>query len=161
MAISRERITFRPEDAGDAAFLFRLYASTREDELAQVPWPAEQKAAFLRQQFEAQTIHYKKNYSDADYAVILLDGRPIGRLYRHENGDDLRIMDIALLPEARGQGIGEMLLREILDGAAARGHVVSIHVEQFNPALHLYERLGFVKAGEYGVYYLMEWRRAT
>ena len=159
--VNRARITFRPESADDAEFLFRLYASTRQSEMEMVPWSAEAKETFLRQQFEAQTDHYQKNYDGAEYSIILLDGRPIGRLYLHQTSGDLRIVDIALVPDVRGQGIGAMLLREILDRAAAEGNIVSIHVEQFNPALHLYERLGFTKVSAYGVYFLLEWRAAT
>ncbi|HYH07462.1 MAG TPA: GNAT family N-acetyltransferase [Thermoanaerobaculia bacterium] len=154
----RDRITFRPERPEDEPFLYRLYVSTREPEMRMVDWPAEQKTAFLRQQFGAQTAHYKTHYADADYSIIVLDGAPAGRLYLHQRGDDLRIMDILLAPEHRGSGIGTVLLKEILDRAAASGHSVSIHVEQDNPALRLYERLGFRQIDTFGVYLLMEWK---
>ena len=158
--ISRERITFRPETEEDTPFVLRLYASTRQPEMDAVPWPAEEKERFVLQQFEAQRLHYRKYYSDAELLIVQLDGLPIGRLYLHRTGNDLLIIDISLMPEVRGQGLGGMLLREIQDRAAA-GEVVSIHVEQFNPALHLYQRLGFVKVKTYGVYDLMEWRPAS
>jgi ribosomal protein S18 acetylase RimI-like enzyme len=154
----RDRISFRPETDADSEFLYRLYASTREQEMGMVPWPDEQKEEFVRSQFAAQTTHYKKNYTEADYSIILLDGEPAGRLYLHQEPDDVRIMDIAVAPEHRGSGIGTMLLQEILDRAAADGHSVSIHVEQFNSAMRLYERLGFRTIDENGVYYLMKWR---
>lgn len=152
------QITLRPETGNDRELLFRLYAGTREEELKAVDWSDAQKEAFLRSQFEAQTAHYRKNYVGAQYSIILLDGVPVGRLYLHQSPGDLRIMDIALVPEARGGGIGGGLLRGILDRAGAKGDAVSIHVEQFNPALRLYERLGFRRVGEHGVYYLLEWR---
>jgi ribosomal protein S18 acetylase RimI-like enzyme len=155
----RERITFRPETGHDTEFLYRIYASTREQEMQMlVDWSDEQKEAFVRDQFAAQTNHYQKNYVDAEYSIIQLDGAPAGRLYLHQDPGDLRIMEIALAPEYRGIGIGTMLLREIMDRAAAAGDIVSIHVEQFNPALRLYERLGFEAVKENGPYYLMEWR---
>src|SRR5947208_224160 len=97
--VDRARIAFRPESPDDLQFLFRLYASTRQQEIDVVPWSAEQKETFLRNQFEAQTLHYQKNYEGAEYLIVLLDARPIGRLYLHQNPHDLRIMDIALLPE--------------------------------------------------------------
>ncbi|HEY0156894.1 MAG TPA: GNAT family N-acetyltransferase [Thermoanaerobaculia bacterium] len=156
--MKRERISFRPETDDDAELLYRIYASTREQEMQMVPWTDEQKEQFLRSQFAAQTVHYRTNYNGAEYSIILLDGQPVGRLYRHLSRDDLRIMDISIAPEHRGSGIGTLLLREILDDAAARGHSVSIHVERFNPALQLYERLGFRTIDESGVYYLLEWR---
>jgi ribosomal protein S18 acetylase RimI-like enzyme len=154
----RDRISFRPETDEDSEFLYRLYASSREQEMQVVPWTDEQKEEFLRGQFHAQTTHYKKNYTEADYSIILLDGEPAGRLYLHQEPKDIRIMDIVVAPEHRGNGIGTMLLQEILERARAAGHSVSIHVEQFNPALHLYERLGFQSIDSNGVYNLMEWR---
>jgi len=154
----RDRISFRPERPEDEPFLYRLYVSTREPEMRMVTWPDEQKAAFLRQQFEAQTLHYKTHYANAEYSIVLYDGKPAGRLYLHQQPTDLRIMEVLLAPEYRGSGIGTMLLRDILDRAAAAGHSVSIHVEQENPARALYERLGFRQIDTFGVYLLMEWK---
>jgi GNAT superfamily N-acetyltransferase len=151
-------ITFRPETDDDIDFTARLYASTREEELRPVDWPAEQKAAFLRQQFDAQRLHYRTQYENAEYSIILDGHEPIGRLYIHRSADDIRVMDIALLPEYRGRGIGSMLMKKIIDAAAANGQSVSIHVEIFNPAMRMYERLGFRHIDTYGVYHLMEWR---
>lgn len=142
----------------DLPLLERVYASTRTEELAQTDWDDAQKAAFLGFQFRAQHEHYTTHYADADFFIIEHRQVPVGRLYLHWRSDDLRIVDVALLPEARGHGIGEALLRALLDAAAARGHGVSIHVEQMNPAMRLYARLGFRKAGEHGIYHLMEWR---
>lgn len=159
--ISRERIAFRPETEQDTPFVHRLYASTRQPEMDSVPWSDQEKDAFVLQQFEAQRSHYRQHYADAELLIILLDGRPVGRLYLHRVDNDLLIIDISLMPDVRGQGLGGMLLREIQERAAADGNVVSIHVEQFNPALHLYQRLGFVKIKSYGVYDLMEWRPAS
>lgn len=152
-----ESISFRPETDDDLDFLFALYASTREEEMKIVPWTAEQKDGFLRQQFGAQRTHYRGNYRDADYRIILRDGVAIGRLYLHQMPGDLRIMDIALVPAARGGGLGSALLREILEAAGERGDTVSIHVEQYNPAYRLYRRLGFVDVEQNGPYMLMRW----
>jgi len=157
----RDRISFRPERPEDEPFLYRLYVSTREREMGYVTWPDEQKTVFLRQQFSAQTHHYRTNYANAEYSIILLDGAPAGRLYLNRKPTDVRIMDILLAPEYRGSGIGTVLLHEILEKAAAAGQSVSIHVEQDNPALRLYERLGFRQIDAFGVYLLMEWKRGT
>jgi len=154
----RETITFRPETDEDLEFLCRLYMSTREEEMKMVPWTNEEKLAFLIQQFQAQRSHYRANYDGAEYLLILENGVPIGRLYLHRQPDDHRIMDIALKPEHRKRGIGGMLMQELIDEAREKGAIVSIHVEYNNPAMHLYERLGFQKKDTYGVYHLMEWR---
>jgi ribosomal protein S18 acetylase RimI-like enzyme len=137
-------------------FLLALYATTREDELKQVPWTAEQKAAFVHQQFWAQHTHWHENYTDTTWDLVLVDGVPAGRLYVARWPEDIRIVDIALMPEHRGAGLGTRMIREIFAEGDASGRKVSIHVEIFNPARRLYERLGFVQAGEHGVYLLME-----
>lgn len=149
-------VTLRPATDADLDFLHRLYATTREDELTQVPWTDEQKAAFVSQQFHAQHQYWHENYTDTSWDVVLLDGEPVGRLYVARWPDDIRVVDIALMPAHRGGGLGTRLLRGILAEGDASGRKVSIHVEIFNPARALYERLGFVQAEEKGVYLLME-----
>jgi ribosomal protein S18 acetylase RimI-like enzyme len=157
---ARDRIRFRQEKDADIPFIAALYRTTREDELKLVDWSEEQKSQFAQMQFEAQRRHYRENYPGADFLVVTLDHEPIGRLYLYQMQGELRIMDIALMPEHRGRGIGAMLLREIHASAAGRGDFVSIHVEQFNPALHLYHRLGYETAEVVGPYFLMHWRPA-
>jgi ribosomal protein S18 acetylase RimI-like enzyme len=149
--------TLRPVAPDDEAFLYRVYASTRADEMAIVPWTDIQKEAFVRMQFRAQSAFYAEHFGGADFLVIERDGAPIGRLSLDRRDDDIRIIDIALLPETRGMGLGTSLLREILAEGERTGKPVSIHVEHFNPALRLYRRLGFEVVADEGVYYLMRW----
>ena len=149
-------ITLRRELQADEEFLYGLYASTRAEELAHVPWDAAQKAAFLRMQFAAQNHHYRTYYADCDFEIILANGDAIGRLYLHRAESEYRIIDIALLPEWRGQGIGGALLESIVAEADAHAKLVSLYVEGFNRASQLYERLGFVQGKIEGVYYYME-----
>lgn len=155
--IDRTTVTFRPIVESDQPFLAELYSSTRTEEMQQVPWTPEQKAQFLAMQFHAQTTHYAEHYDTSDFFVIEQEGRAIGRLYFDRQPDDVCIVDITLIPEMRGSGLGTVLLREILDEAAASGKTVSIHVEYFNPARHLYDRLGFKEIGTSGVYFHMRW----
>lgn len=156
-----DELTLRPAEAGDEAFLLRVYTGTREEELALVPWSSEQKAAFVAQQFAAQTAHYARHYPRMSADVILHGGAPAGRLLVARTAEEILIVDIALLPEFRGNGIGTALLRDLLAEADAAGKRVTIHVERFNPALRLYERLGFSIAEDEGVYLLLERRPAT
>lgn len=129
--------------------------STRAEELAPVPWSAEQKQAFLARQFEAQDKDYRANYEDGDFLVIQVEGRDAGRLYVHRSEGELHIIDIALLPEARGRGIGTRILNDLLAEAEASGRTTRIYVENFNPARRLYERLGFQTVEEKGLHLLM------
>lgn len=151
-------LSFRPIQNHDRPFLQELYRSTRENELDQTGWLEEQKATFIDMQFNAQHDHYQKHFSDAQFDLILQDDEPIGRLYVVRREDELRIIDIALAPGYRGSGIGGKLMQELIDEASGKKLPVRIHVEQFNPALRLYERLGFRKIHDEGVYFLMEWR---
>lgn len=150
-------LRLRPMVEDDRPFLLQVYASTRSDELALTAWSEPQKADFIAFQFHAQHTHYAHHYHDAEFLVIEREGRAAGRLYLHR-GQDLRIVDISLLPEARGQGIGSALLRALMDEARASAIPVSIHVERSNPALRLYRRLGFLPVSEHGIYLLMRWR---
>jgi len=151
-------ITLRPISESDLPLLERIYASTRQEELAAVPWSAAERASFLEMQFRAQHMFYQEHFPNASFDLILVDGLPAGRLYVDRRADEIRIVDIALLlPEWRGQGIGSRLLAELLAEARDAHLVVRIHVEQNNRALSLYLRMGFRAIGENGVYHLMEW----
>lgn len=121
------------------------------------PFSDEQREAFLDQQFEAQSAYYRDHYPDAERSIVEMDGEPVGRLFVEPRRDEIRIMDIALIPRAQNLGIGTRLLRQVLDRGAESGLRVTIHVEAYNPALRLYQRLGFRKIDTNGVYYLMEW----
>lgn len=150
-------VTLRPATPADRELLFRVYASTREEELAPVPWPPEAKEAFLRQQFDAQDAWWRANYAGATFEVIVVAGVDSGRLYLWEGLKEIRVVDVALLPEARRGGAGTRLLEGLKERAAAAGKAVSIHVERMNPALALYERLGFRLVEDKGVYLFLSW----
>jgi ribosomal protein S18 acetylase RimI-like enzyme len=130
------------------------------EELAPVPWDDATKRAFLEQQFTAQDAHYRQNYTGTSYDVILAGEEPAGRLYVARWKEEIRIVDIALLPDHRGKGMGAALLRDLMAEADAGAKALTIHVETNNPARSLYERLGFRPVEERsppgGVYVLME-----
>jgi GNAT superfamily N-acetyltransferase len=149
-------LTLRPEVAADRAWLEHLYATVRWEEPGVADLPPDIKSVFLTQQFAAQYAHYDTAYRPySDFRIIERGGTPVGRLYLFANHDDVRIVDIALLPECRGQGIGHALIATVIEDARANGQTVSIHVEQFNPAQRLYRRLGFRDVHLQGTYILM------
>jgi ribosomal protein S18 acetylase RimI-like enzyme len=154
---ARRAVTLRPITDADLPFLLQLYASTRVDELAQTQWTDEEKVAFIVQQFQAQHAWWQEHYAGARFDLVLVDGEPAGRLYVDVWEGEIRVVDIAISPEHRGGGIGTMLLRRVFAEGDAAGKPVSIHVEVFNPARRLYDRLGFIEKGAHGdVYVLME-----
>jgi ribosomal protein S18 acetylase RimI-like enzyme len=161
MVTSATEITLRPAQAEDIDFLTAVYASTRAEEMALVDWSSEQKQAFVQMQFEAQRRHYAAYYPQAEYSVILRQQQPIGRLIVCRTPAEILLMDIALLPEFRSAGIGTGLMRSLMAEASHTGQAglpLRLHVESFNPARRLYERLGFRQTAEQGPYIEMEWR---
>lgn len=148
----------RRQRPDDYAFLEGLYASARAPELALVAWPERDKRTFLVQQHRLQHAHYARYYADAEFLILEASGRSVGRLCLFRAPTDIRVVDVALLPQARNRGVGTALLEAVVSAADASGRSVSIHVEKFNPAQTLYRRLGFREIGESGPYWLMEWR---
>ena len=155
-----EQITLRPATAADDDFLFNCYASTRAQELAQVPWSQEQKEAFVRMQYTAQKQHYTAEAPQASHDIIYVDATAVGRIFLDRREDALHILDITVLPQHRNHGTGSLLLRRLLDEAGRLGKPVSIYVESFNPSLRFFERLGFRKDHEKGFHLLMKWQPA-
>ena len=150
-------VTLRPVTDADQEFLIGVYAATRDEELAQVEWPEGQREAFVRMQFEAQDTSYRAQNPRGSFDVIEVAGRPVGRLYVDRRPGEIRIVDIALLPEARGSGVGSALIERLCREASVAGCFVSIHVEIHNRAAELYARLGFRVAVQSGVYRRLEW----
>jgi ribosomal protein S18 acetylase RimI-like enzyme len=153
-----EPLNLRPIKPEDGAFLARVYASSRAEELAATGWNEQLKADFCRSQFDAQSAYYAANYQGASFQIVERDGWPVGRLYVDRWEKEIRIVDITLLPEFRGSGIGTTLLADLQKEARTAGKSLTIHVERFNRALALYQRLGFEQIEDKGVYLLMEWR---
>jgi len=156
-ALLSQGYALRPETDDDIPFLMRLFASTREQELAPVPWPAERKRAFLAGQFEAQRRHYRATIDGCIFDVLEQYGVPAGRLYLDVRQTRLHIVDISLLPEWRGQGLGTAIFTALQAAGRSSGKGLGIFVEKFNPALRLYRRLGFADIADHEVYLEMEW----
>jgi ribosomal protein S18 acetylase RimI-like enzyme len=149
-------IDLRPATPDDREFLLALYRTTREDELALTNWTELEKVAFVDAQFRAQDSYYREVYPDGRFLVVTRDREPIGRLYLVRLADELRVIDIALVPSHREQGIGSSLLATVTAEADAAALPVRLHVEPWNPAKRLYERLGFRTIEVRGIYELME-----
>ena len=150
-------INFRPIRSRDESFLYRVFVSTRSD-ITLLNITDDEKTKLLRTQFKAQSFHYHTHFGDADFLIVLRGNEPIGRLYVHRRVDEIRVIDIALLPEHREHGIGTQLMLDILKEGQIADKPVRIHVEKMNRAIRFYERFGFVRIGDIQSHYLMEWR---
>lgn len=157
-----EKICFRPiRRKKDIPFLCKVYKSTRMDEFNGVGWSERELDSFLTSQFEFQHKFYQQNWPNANYEIILEGGNRIGRIYHDTREDEIRVIDIALLPEYRGKGIGGQIMKDIIAKARSLGKTVRIHVEKLNSAMSLYKRLGFKQIGGTEVYDLMEWKQTS
>ena len=151
------RVELRPVEPADEEFLLDVYASTRADEMALVDWPDEIKRAFLRSQLTAQRADYESRFPDADYRVILVEGARAGRLWVARTAEQIRLLDIALLPEFQRRGVGERLLLGLIEESERAGLPLRHMVFQSNAdGMRFYERLGFVRGGTAGAYVEME-----
>ena len=145
-------MTLRPAAEADEPFLRHVYGTTRSDELAAMSWGEATREAFLDQQFTAQAVDYRRRFPEARFLVVEREGKPIGRLYLADSDDAVHVLDIALLPQHRGHGLGEALLRWVAEG----GRRLTLSVARWNPAQRLYLRLGFTVVADDGVYLAME-----
>ena len=150
-------LALRLASPSDQDFLFQLYASIRQEEIAPFGWPAQQQEMFLRMQFNAQQRWYEQAYSRASHHIILLDEKPAGRIMVLRQDGRNHLVDIALLPEFRNQGIGTQLLKDLIAKSDQEAIPVGLQVLRTNvKAIRLYERLGFTKSGEDQMYLQME-----
>src|ERR1043165_2453278 len=161
MTSEEMNIVLREATPGDEAFLLELYTSTRAEELAGLAWDENQKQMFLKMQFVVR----ERSFGRGDHRIVLLNERPVGRLWVDRTEAAILLRDIAFLPEYRNAGIGTRLLDALKHEAAAIGKPITLHVLTSSPAVRWYERLGFVRSGEESAYeqaYLeMKWVPAT
>lgn len=157
-ACAARGLSVRMAGPADADFQRDVYIAGRWAELAVTGWPQNTIEMFLRDQHRMQTMHYERQYPDAWRLIIECAGVAAGRVILLGQGADMRIVDIGLMPQFRGQGLGGLLMAWVRDIALEQGRaVVSLHVEPNNPAKRLYERLGFKPIELRGAYELMEW----
>ena len=146
-------LSLREATPEDKPFLLEVYASTRIEELADTGWADDQKRDFIEMQFMAR----ERTYPRVDNRIILLDGRPIGRILVDRSEAAIVLRDIALLTDYRNGGIGSRLIKDLMKEATAAGKPLTLHVVASSPAVRLYERLGFVRNGPEAVYLEMQW----
>ncbi|HEY5892925.1 MAG TPA: GNAT family N-acetyltransferase [Chthoniobacterales bacterium] len=150
-------LTFRPLQPGDETFLYEVYASTREQEMALWASSPEEKAAFLRMQFEAQHAFYQKQFPNGDFFLVLSDGRPVGRLYLEDQGNEVLLIEVALLPKSRRLGLGRRLFEALFEVGTSRDCFMVGHVEWWNPAIYFFLRIGFQITGKSDTHYQIRW----
>ena len=148
-------VSLRPTTEADEDFLLELFAGTRRDEFKFLLADETQVEALIRMQFNLQRQQYDAGYPEADHNIVLRDGQPIGSLFVDESDEEFTLVDVALLAEHRNSGLGTYLIQQLLRRATNKGKPVRLHVLKSNPARRLYERLGFSRVAEDGMYFEM------
>jgi GNAT superfamily N-acetyltransferase len=155
--VIEKQISLRDAVSEDVEFLFHLYCDTRRQEVSAWGWTQEQQVLFLRMQFDAQRRSYGAAFPDAVDHIVCLENAPAGRMLVGREPDGLRLIDIALLGEHQNQGIGAGLIRELQRECEMQGFALRLQALRGNPALRLYQRLGFAQSGADPIYVQMDW----
>lgn len=159
ISANQSKIVIRPGVSADTPFFERLYFETRRDEFSQIGWDENQLAPFLKMQFDLQTRAYAMQYTTAETFTIESGGAKVGRLITSDEPNELRLIDIAVLPESRGLGIGSFVMEKLQTEAAKTEKPVTLQVLKTNlPAIGLYEKFGFAACGENDLYLMMQWQ---
>jgi ribosomal protein S18 acetylase RimI-like enzyme len=155
----RGPLTLRPEREDDQAFRYRLFCRSRPPEWDMVQLDPKMREQLMQHQFAAQTKGYLTQFPKARFDIIELDGEPIGRIVVDRPGGVLNIVDQAIVPHLRNNGIGTAIMRALMDEAVERAIPVRLMVGSSNdPSLRLYLRLGFVPIATTPMYIELEWR---
>lgn len=156
---SCRNVFLRDSDESDNEVLYRVFVDSRNDLVAAAAgWDEAQQQVFLRSQFQIQQDQYRSLYPRARFDVIVADDRVIGNFYVSPGDDELHLVDVNLLPEFRNRGIGRALLQDLVEESEHSNKLLSLHVMRGNPAIHLYEQIGFEVVAEEGVYSRMQRR---
>lgn len=151
-------VSRRAANENDRIFVQKLYVATRRAEFTGIGWDAAQIENFLVMQFDLQSRAYAMQFPGAAHSVIEFEKKAVGRLIVYSGAEETRLVDIAILPEFRGRGIGIFTMRELQREATAENKTLVLRVLKTNDrAVAFYEKLGFVRADE-NLYWAMNWR---
>lgn len=144
-------VALRPATPADEEFLFALFISSRDYDVAIFPEP--QRTALMRMQFCGQYQTYTQRYPVAEHSILSFDGSDAGRVWVAETEDSIAILDIAILPAYRNRGIGAHVYRDLIAKAQTAGKPLHATVSTSNPgSLRFHERLGFQRIASDGFY---------
>lgn len=155
MQINLSKINLKPITEEDKAFLCQVYISSREDEMGIKDWQEKERTEFLESQFNMQHTYYMKSYQNPSFDIVLMGNTAIGRLYVERTAEEIRVIDISLLKEYRGLGVGTQLFNSLIKESENKNMNLTLHVEYYNFAKQWYEKIGFKQCGENGVYVFM------
>jgi len=154
-------LAVRPALPQDEVYLYELYVAIRGPLFALTPLSASQQEHLLRMQFQAQLSSYTQQFPNSCYHVVLLDGKPAGRLWVAPVEGGFQLVDIAVHPSVQSKGLGTVLIQRLQQEAQQAKLPIRSTVDRFNTgSLRFHQRLGFTIVREDQMQYYMEWRPA-
>jgi ribosomal protein S18 acetylase RimI-like enzyme len=152
-------IAVRPALPQDEIFLYELYSAVRGPEFALAPVSATEREHLIRMQFHGQMSAYTQMYPNSCYHIVLLDSKPVGRLWVAPGDRELHLVDIAVHPSLQSKGIGTVLVQRLQQDATHARLPITSCVFRFNPgSVRFHKRLGFAIVREDEMYHYMQWK---
>ncbi|WP_297417475.1 GNAT family N-acetyltransferase [Clostridium sp.] len=157
--ILEEIISLQKVKLEESEFLLKIFKESNPELLYICGLGEEEKRVILLQQFTIETKQLMQIYPNAEFNIVMLNEEPIGKLYINYGKTADRIIEIALLEEYRGRGIGKELIEIVIKNAKKAGKNVRLQVAWFNQnAYGLYKKLGFQVIENKEVFFEMEYR---
>jgi GNAT superfamily N-acetyltransferase len=134
----------RPALQQDEQFVYDVAYQVMHDHLHAHLWDPNIRHALLDLQVRSKNASYAAVHPGADYAIIMQDDQPVGRMIIDRSGEFYHLVDISIVPAHRGAGIGTRLVLALCMEAETIHKSVRLYVSITNPrAAELYKRLGF------------------
>src|SRR5260370_6020424 len=154
-------LAVRPALPQDEIFLYELYVAIRGPQFARAPLTAAQREQLLRMQFQAQLSSYTQQFPNSCYHVVVLDSKPVGRLWFAPVVDGFQLVDIAIHPNFQSKGLGAVIVQRLQQEAQKAKLPIRSTVDRFNPgSLPFHQRMGFTIIGEDVLQFYMACRPA-
>jgi ribosomal protein S18 acetylase RimI-like enzyme len=152
-------LTLRPVRADDHEFLSRLFYSVHSEKLNPTHLNAEEKHRLIGLMYQGFARHYSAIEPCADDRIVLVNNECIGRMILLQTREEIRLADLAILPQYRQRGIGSALIGQLQTESLISNRPLRLHVARFDRALRLYQRLGFYKIEVAEPYLHLEWTK--
>ena len=152
-------LTLRPSRADDQEFLYRLFCSVHSEKLNLALLSVEERNRLIGLMYQGFAGHYSTIGPAADDRIVLLNNECIGRMILLQTREEIRLADLAILPQYRQRGIGTALIGQLQTESLMSNRPVRLHVARFDRASRLYQRLGFYKIDVEGPYLHLEWTK--
>jgi ribosomal protein S18 acetylase RimI-like enzyme len=143
-------LSFRPVTDADVDALMRLRKATMLEHLRRAGAASDEAALLAR-----------VAYRQEDGQLVYLGDQMVGLFKCYRNGSEWHLVQVQIAPQWQGKGLGERLIRGLLQRAAQENCSVVLDVLVGNPAKRLYDRLGFVVEHENAMEHHMRWSPAA